>query len=131
MKIITVILFLTSTLALTAAQNPEDRDWSEFIGLGATNYDMQDRAKSAISELGDRIDVMVAELSAGLDQKATELLIKNQTDWLAYAKSKSSFLSDSYRDGTHSGLAYGYAFVEEQIARISELKQMAKYRNEP
>ncbi len=107
---------------------PEQRDWNLYIQTGTTNLEMKERAQEAIQLLHQRIDAVIAETSRNYDEQARSLLMQNQEAWTLAASTKSLFLADSYRGGTHESLAYGYAFIAEQIQRIADLEMMHAYR---
>jgi uncharacterized protein YecT (DUF1311 family) len=125
-----LLLILCQPIFLSA-QLPEQRDWDALIGAGQNNYEMKMKANEAIEMLDARIAEVMAEISEGLDEMARELLDKSHEEWEEAAKAKCAFLADSYRGGTHEGLAYGYAYIEEQVERIKELFEMKEYRETP
>ncbi|CAG35755.1 lysozyme inhibitor LprI family protein [Desulfotalea psychrophila] len=109
----------------------EKQDWQNFIDGAEDNYSMQARAAEAMHSLDSRIDEVVIKINRDLDQQAITLLKSNQTAWEKQICTKCIFLADSYRGGSHKGLAYGDCVIQEQKVRIAELKQMHEYRISP
>ncbi|BAQ61180.1 hypothetical protein GM3708_1586 [Geminocystis sp. NIES-3708] len=108
---------------------PENRDWNSFIETEQTNFGMKIKADEAINILNNRMDEIITQMNLSLDSEAQELLEKSQLAWNDYSAANSKFLADTFRGGTHFGLAYSYNMIDEQIKRIKQLLEMNKYRN--
>jgi hypothetical protein len=110
---------------------PEHRDWHTFIQTATTNAAMQAKARDAIAILDQRMAAIIADINTDLDPEAQALLATAQTTWRDYAWAQANFRSDVYRGGTHRGLAFGYAFIAAQVARIDELFTLERDRQQP
>ncbi|MGL1933166.1 MAG: lysozyme inhibitor LprI family protein [Desulfotalea sp.] len=109
----------------------EKKDWHAFIGEADNVYSMNTRAKEAMHTLDERLDEIIAKENEKLDEKAAKLLQKNQSAWMAYIRTKCSYLADAYRGGSYAGPAYGECVAGEQVLRAKELQEMFKDRNSP
>ena len=128
----TVLVLLIATVARAADVPPEEVNWVDFIhSSGVSNTEMKLKASDAIRILDERINENFTDASQVCDSISLDLLEQNQKEWREAATTKCKFLADSYRDGTHSGLAFGIAFIDEQLARIKELREMKAYKLTP
>lgn len=126
-----IFLFLAGCVTAVQAELPEDRDWTAFINEGQNNYQMKMKGDDAVSILENRVNDLIKQHSKTYDEQARVLLLVNQELWEVTAESKAHLLADDYRGGTHAGLAYRYALIDEYLKRIRELKEIYRYRTEP
>lgn len=124
------ILALASILS-AAELPPETRDWHRYIAAGTSNAEMKIRASEATAILDRRMRELIAEAAGTLDAAAVALLDESQKAWQEHAKAKGRFLADAYRGGSHEGLAFGHALIDEQIRRIRELQAMRRAHETP
>lgn len=127
--VITFFMIYPINYSLAQSTTPENRDWNSFIQTEETNFGMKMKADEAINILNNRMDEIIKQMNLSLDSEAQELLKKSQLAWDNYITANSEFLADTFRGGTHFGLAYSYNMIDEQVKRINQLLEMSKYRN--
>ena len=84
------------------------------------------RAQEAHDDLEMSIAHSMRVHLASLDAEAGALLIAEQRAWEQWSKARAQLISDTYRGGSHRGLAYSYEMIdlyEERINRLHALDQ--------
>lgn len=59
-----------------------------------------------------------------LDEKARDLLHQEQRAWEAWSLKRAQLVSDTYRGGSHAGLAYRLELIRLYTLRIGALKRL-------
>jgi len=123
MNILTLILVAVAASAL--ADTPaETRDWHTHIQDAKTNVDIKNKAGEAIAALKLRVIEIIADNQKQLDDTADNLLSDEQKCWEAWATARARLISDTYRGGSHQGLAFSYELINLYLARIHQLKRL-------
>ncbi len=109
---------------------PEEVDWNARI-VGPTNIEMKQQAYAAAQVLEGRLREVLEDFKSDLDKEAEGKLALSQEAWLAFAKKEAEFIADQYRGGSHQGLAYQCAYMDQLLERISHVKKMKKSYGRP
>ena len=120
------ILFGMTCWAGNEQVKPEQKDWNDYIGQADTNIGMKERADEAKTSLNRRMAKIIQKLRSHLDSEQKDLFTKAQKAWREKTKAECSLVASRFRGGTHEGLEYRVAHINEIKFRINELLNLVK-----